>query len=405
MKNRYLRILSFSLAALLLPLGPLCGQNTRSQENRKAKLEKEISALNDLLSAARSKKSAATATVTLLQKKISVRKELIAQSDGEIAGIDANIAVHAAALDSLQRRLDTLSAGSSVLVKAAYKSRDSKLWYLYLLSSESLPQAYRRLSYMKGFSRSLASQARETASVKEQMAERKDSLEVLRTKAAALREDRVREVGALQGEEAEAKALVASIEKDRSRYQKELDAKRKQVEALNREIAAIINRAVSSGSQGSGKGKGSKEGKAVTSSFDTKLDGKFSSNKGKLPWPVSGTVVESFGQHYHPVYKNVKLPFNNGVTIAVAERAPVKAVFEGEVSQIVMMPGYNQCVLVRHGSYFTFYCKLGSVTVASGDKVKAGQLIGYVDSSGEESQLHFQLWSGRTPQNPELWLK
>ena len=124
-----------------------------------------------------------------------------------------------------------------------------------------------------------------------------------------------------------------------------------------------------------------------------------------MPWPVEGTVIETFGQHYHPVYKNVKLPFSNGVTVAVTRGATVKAVFDGEVAQIVVMPGYNNCILVQHGEYFTFYCKMGSVSVKAGDKVKTGQVLGSVATIGGEDQLHFQLWSGRTPQNPENWLK
>jgi septal ring factor EnvC (AmiA/AmiB activator) len=138
---------------------------------------------------------------------------------------------------------------------------------------------------------------------------------------------------------------------------------------------------------------------------DEALSKNFASNRGRLPWPVEGTVVESYGQHYHPVYKNVKLPFNNGVTLAVARGSQARAVFDGTVAQIVVIPGYNQCVLVQHGSYFTFYCKLKSVSVKAGDKVKTGQALGVVDTISGEDQLHFQLWKERTPQDPEKWLK
>jgi murein DD-endopeptidase MepM/ murein hydrolase activator NlpD len=120
---------------------------------------------------------------------------------------------------------------------------------------------------------------------------------------------------------------------------------------------------------------------------------------------VEGSVIESYGQHYHPVYKNVKLPFNNGVTLAVSRGAQAKAVFDGTVSQVVVIPGYNQCVLVQHGSYFTFYCKLKSVSVKAGQQVKTGQVLGTVDTISGEDQFHFQLWKERTPQNPENWLR
>ena len=138
---------------------------------------------------------------------------------------------------------------------------------------------------------------------------------------------------------------------------------------------------------------------------DEKLSNSFAANKGRLPWPVEGTVIESYGQHYHPVYKNVKLPFNNGVTLAVSRGTQAKAVFDGTVTQVVVVPGYNQCVLVQHGSYFTFYCKLKGVTVKAGQQVKTGQVLGTVDTISGEDQFHFQLWKERTPQNPEGWLK
>ena len=139
--------------------------------------------------------------------------------------------------------------------------------------------------------------------------------------------------------------------------------------------------------------------------IDYKLAEEFSKNKGKLPWPAEGAVVDRFGQHYHPVFTRVKLPFNNGISIAVAKGARVKAVFDGVVKQIVVMPGYNQCVLVQHGNWFSFYCKLQNTTVKAGDKVKTGQTIGSVDTINGDTQLHFQIWQKQTPQNPELWLR
>ena len=148
------------------------------------------------------------------------------------------------------------------------------------------------------------------------------------------------------------------------------------------------------------KGKSSPKAKA-----DVKLSADFAGNKGKLPWPVSGTVVGRYGQHFHPVYKNVALPFNNGVNIATQAGAEVRAVFEGEVRQVVVMPGYNQCILVQHGEYYTFYCKLKDVSVKAGDKVKTGTLLGHVDTISGETQLHFQVWKGTDSMDPEKWLQ
>ena len=115
--------------------------------------------------------------------------------------------------------------------------------------------------------------------------------------------------------------------------------------------------------------------------------------------------MERFGKHKHPVYQNVDLPQNNGVTLAVKRGTQAKAVFNGTVTQIVVLPGYNQCVLVNHGAYYTLYSKLATVAVKPGDKVKTGQVVGIVDTIGGEDLFHFELWHDTTPQNPENWLR
>ena len=99
------------------------------------------------------------------------------------------------------------------------------------------------------------------------------------------------------------------------------------------------------------------------------------------------------------------MPFNNGINIGVARNTGVEVVFDGEVKRVIVMPGYNKCVLVQHGNYFTFYCKLADVVVKAGDKLKTGDIIGTVDSIDGQTQLHFQVWKEKTPQNPELWLR
>ena len=96
---------------------------------------------------------------------------------------------------------------------------------------------------------------------------------------------------------------------------------------------------------------------------------------------------------------------NNGIDVALAKGSDVKAVFDGTVTQVITMPGYNQCVLVQHGNYFTLYCKMKSVSVKVGEKVKTGQKLGTIDTINGQTQLHFEVWKGSTPQNPESWLR
>ena len=388
---------------LLLVGAVVSAQDTRRQESRKAQLEKEIAAINRQLKDNARSSSRALTDLSLVRRKIAARQELIAESDREIRALDDSMKARQLEIDRLQARHDTLSLYYNRLVRGAYKNRDSRLWYMYILSSENIGQAVRRFGYLKGLSRNMSEQAKHIQETAAALELEKERLAGLREEAQVLRGQRQADVDALRSEEGESASLVARLEKDRRKYQNDLRKKNREVEALNREIAEIIRKATAkpkSGGKSTAKG-----GKTTSTAIDETLSKNFAANKGRLPWPVEGTVIESYGQHYHPVYKNVKLPFNNGVTLAVSRGAQAKAVFDGTVSQVVVIPGYNQCVLVQHGSYFTFYCKLKSVTVKAGEKVKTGQVLGTVDTLSGEDQFHFQLWQERNPQNPENWLR
>ena len=388
------------LLALLLVGAAVSAQDTRRQESRKAQLEKEIQAINRQLRENSNSRTRALTELALVRRKMAARQELIRESDREIQALNDSMAVRQREIDRLQARYDTLSLYYNRLVRSAYKNRDSRVWYMYILASESIGQAVRRFGYLKGFSREMSVQATRIQETTAALEVEKERLAGMKQEAETLRRQRQSEVDALREEEGESASLVTRLERDRKKYQQDLQKKKREVEALNREIAAIIRKATEKKSSKTAKG-----GKSTSTAVDTKLSNEFAANKGRLPWPVEGTVIESYGQHYHPVYKNVKLPFNNGVTLAVSRGAEAHAVFNGTVTTVVVIPGYSQCVMIQHGSYFTFYCKLKTVSVKVGDTVKTGQVIGTVDTVAGEDQFHFQLWKERDPQNPENWLR
>ncbi len=392
------RLLTFLLPLVLVLAGtvPAAAQNTKAQQERKARLEREIAQINKQLKDNASKSSSALSSLTLIQKKISNRNELIAESDSQIRDLGRRISAKQKEIDGLQARFDTLSRAYSRLVKNAYKNRDSKVWYMYVLASEDVGQAFRRLGYLHGLSSQMNTQARRIREASDTLAAEQARLLALKAEAQEIRSARQKEVNALQKEESDSKKVVEKLKKEKTKYQKELDTKRRQVDALQKEIERIIRQATSGGS--------GQTGKKNRQPVDAKLDAEFSKNKGKLPWPADGPVVEHYGQHYHPVYKNVKLPFCSGMTLSLSPKTSIRSVFDGVVKQIVVMPGYNKCVLVQHGGYFSFYCKLGTVAVKAGDKIKTGDIIGTVEPLDGETQLHFQIWQGTTPQNPESWL-
>ena len=382
------------MAMLLLPIHSFA-QDTRVQESRKAALEREIALIDKQLKENSKKSYNALNSLTLVRKKVADRKELLAESDRELTRINAAVKSKKAEIDRIQNRLDTLSAYYSKLISSAYRNRDSRVWYMYILASDNVGQAFRRIGYMRNLSSNLNRQGDKIKAAREELQKETDSLMVMKSQAQSVRNRRAADLASLQSEEKEAAALVSNLQRNKTRYQQQLAAKKKQVDALNREIERIIASAVNGG----------KSGFKTSKPVDLKLDAEFAKNMGKLPWPATGPVVDHFGQHYHPVFTKVKLPFNNGINIALAKDTEIKSVFNGIVKQIVVMPGYGKCVLVQHGNYFSFYCRLGNVSVKAGDKVSTGDVIGRIDTIDDMTQLHFQIWQGTKPQNPELWLR
>ena len=136
------------------------------------------------------------------------------------------------------------------------------------------------------------------------------------------------------------------------------------------------------------------------------LSSSFEGNKGKLPWPsVHGIITSTFGTHDHPILPGIKT-VNNGIDIATARNARVRAVFDGKVSGVISIPGSGKAIIIRHGEYLSVYSNLSEVFVKMGDKIKTKDDIGVVMTDNEESktELHFEIWKGKVLMNPASWL-
>lgn len=396
---RYIRFIIALAACLFLSFGTAHAQDTKEYEARKAKLEKEIAIIDRQLAENASQSSSMLSDLTLIRKNISNRKALVDEADRRVRQFSDSIYLAQREINRLQARIDTLTSHYARLVRSAYKNRDARVWYMYMFASENIGQAFRRFGYFRNLSTQMKAEAQNIRVMQEELEVKRERLAGMKAEAEAVKAERVKELERLKKDEAKADSVVKRLQKDRKKYQNQLSTKKKEVNALNRQIAKLIADAMKTDEQ---KQKSSSK---KTAAVDMKLDGEFSKNKGKLPWPVDGPVVGRFGKHYHPVYKNLELPPNNGFDVAVAKDSDVCTVFDGVVKQVITMPGYNQCVLVQHGNYFTLYCKMKSVYVKDGDKVKTGQKIGKIDTINGQTQLHFEVWKGSTPQNPELWLR
>ena len=146
--------------------------------------------------------------------------------------------------------------------------------------------------------------------------------------------------------------------------------------------------------------------KSNDSSSDSRLSSSFTSNRGRLPMPITGSysVVGHYGNYSVSGLKNVTLD-NKGIDIRGQQGCSARAVFDGVVSSVFQYGG-TYIVMLRHGSYISVYSGLSSVSVRKGQTVKTRDTLGAVGQNSDGNYvLHFQLRNESSRLNPEQWVR
>ena len=224
-------------------------------------------------------------------------------------------------------------------------------------------------------------------------------------------EERIRQEKEQQEKEAEElrKEQEKQKKKSEKKRQEELRKKQKDLEKRKEELRKKEEQLKKEREEAQRKEEERNSERYTMDDEEYKLSGSFASNKGKLPYPVTGNcrIVRRFGRQKHPELKYVETD-NPGIDIEASQGAQARAVFDGKVSAIFQQPGYNNIVMVRHGNYLTIYAGLANIYVKTGDTLKMGQAIGVVFTDKDDENralLHFEIRKEREKLNPELWLK
>jgi murein DD-endopeptidase MepM/ murein hydrolase activator NlpD len=112
-------------------------------------------------------------------------------------------------------------------------------------------------------------------------------------------------------------------------------------------------------------------------------------------------VTSGFGMRIHPISKERRMHY--GVDITAPKGTPVYATADGVISRKQTYSGYGVCIVIEHGySYESLYGHLSKKMVKPGQKVKRGELIGYVGNTGLSvgSHLHYEVFRNGTRVNP-----
>ena len=373
-------------------------------EERRRELTREIQQIGALLFEGKKEQKSVLSVVEDLDFKIKVRNDLISITNQQANLLTREINSNQTKISKLRVRLKSLKADYAKMVVKSYKSRADKNKLMFLLSSTNFQQAYKRLQYIKQYANY---QKRQADLIKTETAKMQQLNIALvtqkKSKQTLIEENRIAK-SILDQERAQQNVLINDIKSNLSKFTAQLKSKQRESNKIDKEIKKIIREAIAASNKKAGK---SSKSKVFSLTPEQKiLAANFTSNKGKLPWPVANGVVKlRYGNNPSPIDRSLTIK-SNGVRIATNEGEEVRAVFEGVVQGIMTPKNGNNTIMVRHGNYITVYKNLSKFYVQKGDKVKTKQVIGEVitNKASGETILSFGIYKDSATQNPSQWI-
>ena len=403
-RSKYLSFLFFILLVLSHLGGYAQSKRQLELEERRRELQQEIRQITNLLFAGKKEKKSVVSAVEDLNYKISVRKNLMRITNQQANLLTREINSNQNEISKRRDKLKILKDDYGNMIVKSYKNRAAENKLMFLLSSSNFQQAYRRLQYIKQYADYQKQQAiiikQETENLKRL---NQDLLRQKKEKQKLVAENKAAK--AILDKELKAQqVLISSIQKNLSKFTAQIKSKQKESDKLDREIRKLIREAIAASNKKAGKST-----KLATFSLTPEqkiLAANFTTNKGKLPWPVaSGVVKMRFGTNPSPIDPTIKIK-SNGVRIATNKGEQVRAVFEGTVQGIMTPKNGNNAIMIRHGNYITVYKNLSKFYVSKGEKVSTKQAIGEVitNKTSGESILSFGIYKDSSIQNPSHWI-
>ena len=397
-------------------------QSSAELKRRRDKITNELEKLNDEYTKISRDKRTSLKQLSLLKAQIDLREEKIKTANSEIRLLDHQISDNSNNVRSLQSQLDQLKKEYAAMVLFAFRNQSAYNKLMFVFAANDFNQAYKRLKYMQQFGNYRQRQAGYIQGTQKDLHVKIVALDHDKREKNNILIDQEKEKEKLGKEKDSQAEVVNNLSKQEKRTKNQIAKQKRARDQLNRAISASIRREIEeerrkaaaeariAAAKAKVENKPTAAAKPVLKGTDVlsatpeaaKLSNDFLGNRGRLPWPVAnGAIIERFGIAY---IQGIKTD-NSGIDIKTNAGAAVRSVFSGEVSKVENVDG-SYLIVIRHGEYFTAYMNLRSVSVAKGQKVSIKQTIGSagVDPESGDTQVHFELWKGFRPQNPQSWV-
>ena len=386
------------LLVIVLISSSLSSQTKQDLENQKKQIQDDIKKIELKLATNSKQKKLIISNAEDINYKIKLQENLINNINSQLNLILREIDRNEKHLSNLKQRELTLKDELSKMLLSAYKKKSNLNKLMFVFSSTSFQQAYKRIQYFKQYANF---QNKTLSKIKINSNDIKNVIVVLdsqKTNKKLLIDENEEVKRDLSIEYTGLNNLIAEVNKNQKRYSAEIKQKQKLTREIDKKIQRLIEEALAKAKKKDGRFELTEEAKLISKNFNA--------NKGKLPSPViKGSVVLGFGKQPHPIVKTTTIQ-SNGVRIRTSSDVEARTIFNGEVYSIIKSKNNTYTILIQHGDFFTVYKNLSDIYVKKGDKLKTKDSIGKIatDPLNGQTILSFSIFNKGVPQNPRFWI-
>ncbi len=379
-------------------------QKRASTEKALAKLQQEIAKYESELREHEKKEKRSKETIRAFEKRETTLKAAIARLtneavdlEGQKSEVDESITETSHLLES--RKEAYANSSRQLYMQGSLAPSDEQDM---LFSSAPATDAIRMSYYAHVISRAHAMDKSRLDSLKQSLGMSSETLATnIATEEQQIGNEEHTATTLEQKEAAEAKALT-QIQANKARLRKLLEERKASEKRLESIIANLITR------ERAARRPVTNRHRKTSHELEPENDISLGPAHGphSFAWPsASHRIAQGFGEHRNAELGTVTM--NLGIDIAATEGSSVRAAAEGEVVLVASLPSYGTVVVIQHsGGIHTVYAELASASVQKGSHIQAGQTIGKSGSSEMSGAvIHFEVWKGKSRQNPVGWLK
>ena len=386
------------LLVIVLISSSLSSQTKQDLENQKKQIQQDIKKIELKLKTNSKQKKLIVSNAEDINYKIKLQQNLINNINSQLNLILREIDINENRLSDLKQRELTLKDELSKMLLSAYKKKSNLNKLMFVFSSKSFQQAYKRIQYFKQYANfqnktlsKIKINSNDIKSVIVVLDSQKTNKKLLIDENEEIKRDLSIEYTGLNN-------LIAEVNKNQKRYSSEIKQKQKLTREIDKKIQRLIEEALAKVKKKEGRFELTEEAKLISKNFNA--------NKGKLPSPViRGSVVLGFGKQPHPIVKTTTIQ-SNGVRIRTSSDVEARTIFNGEVYSIIKSKNNTHTILIQHGNFFTVYKNLSDIYVKKGDKLNTKDSIGKIatDPLNGQTILSFSIFNNGVPQNPRFWI-